>query len=422
MTSPDIKLKNLFDPGPGRIPPLLAGREHEKAFFRDSVDRLTTKVPPRQDMIIYGPRGNGKTALLRYLQEAIQKEAGDKLEISWVTPSQFKDLAQLVGLILGNDQTLFKKALNLFERMFDDFTASANIGMASVKTSLNRSKETLVLEDLLREKSKRKPFILIIDEAHTLQSDIGQILLNASQNVRAEKCPLLLVLAGTPNLQTILNQSSATFWDRNSIFPLGRLSEKEARKALTTPLESCQVACPEKVAMQVIDRAQCYPYFIQIWGSCIADQLVKTSEREVTLETLTEVEDMAIAKCSNIYVHRFDELNRMGLVPLAVDIGSAFAENDNQPIPIRELEDLVWLSLEKLGKPATHEAVQENMQKLMHIGYIWQISVFDKTTGEIPLLCYEPGIPSLMKFVKGQRRPQAEVNAFLEAFQNRAKN
>ena len=131
---------------------------------------------------------------------------------------------------------------------------------------------------------------------------------------------------------------------------------------------------------------------------------------------------MAIAKCSNIYVHRFDELNRMGLVPLAVDIGSAFAENDNQPIPIRELEDLVWLSLEKLGKPATHEAVQENMQKLMHVGYIWQISVFDKTTGEIPLLCYEPGIPSLMKFVKGQRRPQAEVNAFLEAFQNRAKN
>ncbi len=356
-------------------------------------------------MIIYGPRGNGKTALLRYLQEAVQKEAGDKLEILWVTPSQFKDLAQLVGLIVGNDQNLIKKALKLFERMFDDFTASANIGMASVKASLKNSKEMLALEDLLREKGKRKPFILIIDEAHSLQPDIGQILLNASQNVRAERCPFFLVLAGTPNLQTVLNQSSATFWDKSSIFPLGRLSEKDARKALTTPLESCQVACSEEVSMEVTGRSQCYPYFIQIWGSCIADQLVRTGDREVTLETLTEVEDMAIAKCSSIYIHRFDELNMMGLVPLAIDIGGAFAENGNQPLPIQELEDLVRLSLKKLGEPANHETVQENMQKLLHIGYVWKISVLSEIEKRDPLLCYEPGIPSLMKFVRGQRRP-----------------
>jgi len=420
VINPDIKLKNLFHAGDGRIPPYLAGREPERKNFQDCVDLLIQKYPADQNMIIYGPRGNGKTALLRYLQEAVQKEAGDKLEILWVTPSQFKDLAQLVGLIVGNDQNLIKKALKLFERMFDDFTASANIGMASVKASLKNSKEMLALEDLLREKGKRKPFILIIDEAHSLQPDIGQILLNASQNVRAERCLFFLVLAGTPNLQTVLNQSSATFWDKSSIFPLGRLSEKDARKALTTPLESCQVACSEEVSMEVTGRAQCYPYFIQIWGSCIADQLARTGDREVTLETLTEVEDMAIAKCSNIYIHRFDELNMMGLVPLAVDIGGAFAENGNQPLPIQELEDLVRLSLKKLGEPANHETVQENMQKLLHIGYVWKISVASEIEKGDPLLCYEPGIPSLMKFVRGQRRPQAEMDVFLERFRNQA--
>ena len=422
MINPDIKLKNLFHAGDGRIPPYLAGREQAKKNFQDCVDLLMQNSPADQNMIIYGPRGNGKTALLRYLQEATLKAAGDKLEILWVTPSEFKDLAQLVGLIVANNQSLFKKALNLFEHMIDDITASANIGVASVQTGLNRSKEMLALKDLLWEKCRKKPFILIVDEAHTLHPEIGQVLLNASQSVRAEKCPFFLVLAGTPDLQTVLHQSSATFWDKSSVFPISRLSVNDAQKALAIPLESCQVECAEEVSMEVTGHAHCYPYFIQIWGSCIASHLVKTGSREATMETLSKVEGEAIAKCSTIYIHRYDELNRMGLVPLANDIGGTFLENDNLPIPIHELEDTVRLSLQKLGEPTTHETIQENMQKLMHIGYIWKISVPNETTKGVPLLCYEPGIPSLMKFVRGQRRSKAEMNVFLERFQNRTGN
>ncbi len=369
-------------------------------------------------MIIYGPRGNGKTALLRYLQQETLKIAQDKLDILWITPSQFKDLAQLVGLIIGNHQSLLKKAINLL----DDITASANIGVASVQTSLNTSKSILALEDLLLEKCQKKPFVLIIDEAHTLPPDIGHVLLNASQNVRAENGPFFLVLAGTPNLQDILNRASSTFWDKSRVSPLGRLSKEDAQKALTIPLESCQVSCAEEVAMEVIDRTHCYPYFIQIWGNCITNQLVMTGSREVTKETLPMVEDEAIANCSNIYILRHDELDKMGLVPLAANIGDTFAENDNQPIPIHELKDTVRVFLQRLGEPATHEAIQETLQKLLHIGYIWTISVLDKRKGEYPVLCYEPGIPSLMGFVRQQMLPKAEMAVFLERAQNRKIN
>ncbi len=372
-------------------------------------------------MIIYGPRGNGKTALLRYLQELTLKAGRDELEILWATPSEFKDIVQLVGLIAGNNQNLIKKALNLFEHMFDNLAVSANISMASIQANLNRPKNILAFKDLLWEKAKRKPFILIIDEAHTLNPDIGHVLLNASQNVRAEQCPFFLVLAGTPNLETTLSQASASFWDKSSTFPLGRLSEKDSHKALSIPLESCQVACTEEASMEVMYRAQHYPYFIQIWGSCIANQLIKTDSREVTLETLSKVEDEAITKCSNIYIHRYDELNKMGLVPLATDIGGTFEENDNLPIPIHELEDTVRISLQKQGEPTTHEAIQENMRKLIHVGYIWRISAPNEMVKEVPLLCYEPGIPSLMKFVRGQRIPKAEMDVILERSQNQAK-
>ena len=43
--------------------------------------------------------------------------------------------------------------------------------------------------------------------------EVASVLLNASQQVRAE-APFLLVLADTPGLLTHLGRTDATFWDR----------------------------------------------------------------------------------------------------------------------------------------------------------------------------------------------------------------
>ena len=58
-------LSRLFKPGGGVVPPYLAGRKREQEFFRDCVEALKDRDPISQDMIVYGPRGNGKTTLLR---------------------------------------------------------------------------------------------------------------------------------------------------------------------------------------------------------------------------------------------------------------------------------------------------------------------------------------------------------------------
>ncbi len=70
------------------------------------------------------------------------------------------------------------------------------------------------------------------------------------------------------------------------------------------------------------------------------------------------------------------------------------------------------------SQPASHETVQQIMQKLLHIGSVWKITVPSKIEKGDLLLCYEPGIPSLMKFVKAQRCPRVEMEAFWEAFRN----
>ena len=71
MSAPD--LSDLFTPGAGGVPPYLAGRKEEQAYFQACVKSLKNRRPISRDLILYGPRGNGKTALLRYLQKKTRR-------------------------------------------------------------------------------------------------------------------------------------------------------------------------------------------------------------------------------------------------------------------------------------------------------------------------------------------------------------
>ncbi len=405
MTESKAILKDLFRPGTGTEPPYLAGRLEEQSFFNDQVEKLVQRQKIASDMIIYGPRGNGKTAMLRYLQ----KNAGHRLETLWVTPSEFEDTRQLIELITGNDSGLFKRTQKFIRPLLENLSASANIGVAQVQTGLSQPKETLAFKTVLRKKCKKKPFIMIMDEAHTLNPDIGKVLLNASQDVRAEDCPFFLVLAGTPDLETKLRKANATFWSRSAIFPLGRLSSEEAHEALTLPLKQHRVAFDQEAAIEVSSRAHRYPYFIQIWGDCIAKRLHETGTSEVTMNTVREVEEKAVAQCRTMYKDRCAELREMNLRFLAIRIGQALSETGRQYIPGKEFEELVGEVLQEQGTTPTNDLILDNIQKLFHIGYIWEISVPSEAEGEDPLLCYEPGIPSLMQYVRRQAMGKAEI-------------
>ena len=88
----------------------------------------------------------------------------------------------------------------------------------------------LLLNDSLIERCRKKPLVVTIDEAHTLEIDVGKYLLNLSEQVRTKGAPFLLVLAGTPDLEYRINRMGATFWSRARIIGFGRLTKQATNR------------------------------------------------------------------------------------------------------------------------------------------------------------------------------------------------
>ena len=380
-------LEYLFTPGAGVVPPYLAGREQEQGYFDRCIKALKNRKPISQDLIVYGPRGNGKTALLGHLQkETLQKE-GETLDIQWLTPGRMETPAEFDNILAGEKR---------FGDKFKKLEASVGYEPVSAGIELDLSSSARNAEEQIRKKCKKKPFILIIDEAHTLKPEVGNALLNASQTVRREGNPFLLILAGTPNLRSALGKANASFWGRSKIFPLERLSPDEAGQAVTVPLEQVGISFEPGVVENIAERTHGYPFFLQIWGDCLARSLDQTGQTEITLEMLQEVEAEANRDRDAMYQTRFDEIEEMELLSVAESVANAFIQSDEPTLHGSTLKKAVARGLSGKDEPVTDSRILENLEQLSHLGYVWKTGRYD----------YEPGIPSLMTYIQGYSQVQ----------------
>ena len=190
--------QSLFTPGTGTIPPTLAGREQEQMLLNRCLTHLAGGGSLSHDVVLIGPRGNGKTVLLRWFEDACRKA---RVDVAHIAPGRV-----CTGQALCNALLPATGLRRLLPVKWD----SAGVGKAEWE-ALSPSLHDVV--DRLIARCRKKPVAALVDEAHTLDLDIGQLLLNASQEVRA-KAPFLLVMAGTPGLLAHLGKTNASFWDR----------------------------------------------------------------------------------------------------------------------------------------------------------------------------------------------------------------
>ena len=375
MTS--SRLQGPFRPGTGGMPPHLAGREAAQALFLRLLGDLANGHPPDREVILHGPRGNGKTVLLRWVEtEAARNE---RLDVSLTTPASIRDRRGLAKELLPK---------SWWRRFVPSRLSVGGTGIAG----RGGDDRTPPVEAALDTRARRRPLVLLLDEAHTLEPALGSELLQASQSV-GRRLPFLLVLAGTPNLQSRLVAMNASFWNRAEHLRVGRLSPAAAAEALRKPLAGERIPVSDRALSRLVRESQCYPFFVQLLGQAVWKEAASLPEgrRRVTAALVEAALPSFERVRDEYYAQRFEELWTRRLHRAARAVADAFGACERLDVPA--LEAAIGRGVGDGASPRERGAA---LEALRNLGVVWRVEARPD---------YEPGIPSLMDYLREHAPP-----------------
>ena len=367
--------QSLFKPGDGAAPPALTGRTSEQAVLLRCLTGLEANAAPAHNVVLVGPRRNGKTVLLNWFETACR--SGRRVDTVRLTPRDIPDQETLIETLVPRRG---------FAKLLPRKVGIASVGSAEWPSS-SAVRRNLVRELVVR--CRRRPLAVLLDEAHTLGIDVGGTLLNASQQVRAD-APFLLVLAGTPRLPAQLDAMDASFWGRlgDGLLGIGRLSDAAAAQALAEPLQAKGVSIDADSLTAAVAHSQQYPYFIQLWGEALWRRHLATGATRLTANDVAAAMPHVTAQTTNYYQGRFAELEAGGLVPAANAIASIFGDDSGATASNQAVD--AALAAVGIGGERDRFNAREALNQL---GYIW------RPPGQLPPVTWSAGIPSLMTHV-----------------------
>ena len=374
-----MRENNPFKPGAGRTPPHLAGRETEQGSLGRAL-REAKSSGGGEIIVMYGPRGTGKTVLLNWLEAKCNKEGVVAIK---ATPSgKLRSMDALPTLLLHENKLRPDKLV-------------AGIGSVRAEWDMKSPESMKMLESSLIDECRSTPRVLLLDEAHTLKPKICQSLLTLTQEVTG-KAPFLLVLAGTPGLRPFLMSVGATFVERSQKLGIGRLAERDAAEAISVPLQRDGIAIDAPALSEVVEDAQCYPYFLQQWGSvlwdvararkCDADRLTNVDVEQAMPEIAAVREDF--------YKDRYNLLREdKPLLTAAYAVASAFRGETR--LASDEIPEIIerCLTDTPTDRADREEAARHLSRELNRIDFVWEPTA----AAEV-----EPGIPSFMTYVQSR--------------------
>ena len=404
MSERTVTLRDPFEPGSGRPPPHLAGRTNEKEVLAEASKRLQEGRPPAAEIVLVGPRGNGKTSLLREWTaevESWEEEGEPPVDVLWLTPDDLETKADLYRRLIYADEDEAHSVRTTTGGIRAGLGQWFGIG-GSVRRTIGREAPTAFLtEALLRRRNNGRALLVVVDEAHTLDPEIAKPLLNTSQKVRGAGLPFQLVLAGTPGLEATLGEADSSFWDRGEILGIGLLDRDAGTAALAVPLADAEVGIEPEVLDRAVSDSQGYPYFLQLWGASLVRSLARGERRLEARHGDTAAAAVA-ARRTTYYERRVEELKKAGLFDAAAAAAGAFARRDSLADTALERVLAGAFGVAPAMDPAPE--VFKAFAKLERLGFFW------KPPGRTDYLA---GIPSLMRHVL-ERAPAAETSPDME--------
>ena len=397
----------------GVVPPVLAGRTREMGILRGMVSGIQDLKGDQCLLGLHGIRGQGKTALIRLLEDMALR-AG----IHVVTLRASGSSADFAQAVIGAE-SLSSTTSNATAR---EGAAGVNAVLwaegrttrtrQASKTRTARMSMDAALEHRLAQGDR---ILLILDEAHTLRKEAAQALFNAHQDYGVKGNALGFAFAGTPDLPDHLSDMGVTFTERpgrHGRTPLGPITDANAVMAVLAPFaehgvlpEGAEPNSPGGTVEGVAEACCGYPYYTQLLGDALHRTWAADKQPSViSREHFNQAMDVFEAERLRHYQTRFLELEKIGALECARNVAAALSERGF--ITRTELKQCVSQGLrERRSLEQAGEAIREDewldglwsakggmAPALLHRGFLWSP---EGGAGER----FQAGIPSLTSYM-----------------------
>jgi hypothetical protein len=246
----------------------MAGRDQLVERFRR---RLTSGVPVHH--LFTGPRGVGKTVLLRDFEEWARED------LDWVVVRhQLAETQDISSSLAGELVAQTQRLAPLWERFTRHLARRLTVGVTMgvhVRKELTPETEPLAPDVLLTgtltalgraARDQRIAVLLLLDEFHAPRPGPELVRLSqALQAVNTDGLPVHMLAAGLRPLAGTRTEG-ATFIERLGTTPIELLDPDATRLALLEPLARHSIAITTDALDRLVATARGYPYFIQLFG------------------------------------------------------------------------------------------------------------------------------------------------------------
>lgn len=358
---------------PGGRPRVFVGRDAERAQLRDRLARVIAFGEMAGPLLVVtGPRGLGKTSLLRDIAD---QAAADGFVVAWVAGVKrrpiLRDVLQSVTGALERADVLAEPRTR---SRIKEYEVQLHFGVGRVGAKFEPQGTTdapplsqyaveaffETASNAVRERGGAG-LLVLIDELHApveprstrdstadpeAQYEIA-LLLNVIQNMDAqrERFPLAVIGAGLPQTMGLLTRA-ATFGERAHEIVLAEFDERTSQEALTEPAAQLGVRWEPDAVADAVESAAGYPQALQIVGSAVWEAARPERDGRITAEHVVASAAAFEQRVSTMFHTRWDVAS-----PAERAFLRAMAEVDEPVVHRRDLADRLGVTSDELSVP-----------------------------------------------------------------------